>query len=277
MADVVISYSQQASEITAALAKQLQSNGLDVWWDADLTNGQRFNDVIRQQIEEADAVVVIWTPESAKSQYVLMEAGIAYAWDKLVTVRADSLPATDLPGPFSGIHAGLVTDVEGIMRALLEKGVQPKSPTRGKKLTREEMMSRLAEVDAGLPAKVDAWLRKCQDAGFRVVLSRSLIVKVAVPCIGDINFGTLFPDGKLHTNYISDTAERAGDPSIAAAYLDGIAALIDGATVRRDKNPWTWCVEVYGELPKISRVLERGDDWLRLMIETRRRFLERAS
>jgi hypothetical protein len=218
---------------------------------------------------------VIWTPESVKSQYVLMEAGIAYAWDKLITVRAPNLSMTDLPGPFAGLQTGLVTDVEGVMKALSERGVQA-YPTRDKKLTRDEIMARLAVVDPKLPAKLDAWLRQCQAAGFRVVLNRTLMIKAAVPGLGDVNFGTLFPDGKLQTNYISDTSVRAGDPTIAAAYLDGIAALIDGAAVRRDGNPWSWRVEVYGDLPQISQLLARGDEWLNLMIDTRRRFLERA-
>jgi hypothetical protein len=205
-----------------------------------------------------------------------MEAGIAYAWDKLVTVRAANVSMTGLPGPFAAFQTGLVTDIEGIMKALSEKGVETKSPTRGKKLTREEMLSRLAEVDSDLPAKLDVWLRQCQGAGFRVVLSRTLMIKAAIPGLGDVNFGTLFPDGKLQTNYISETSERAGDPTIAAAYLDRVAALIDGATVRREGTPWNWRVEVYGELPRISQLLARSDEWLRLMIETRRRFLERV-
>jgi len=276
MADVFISYSQQAPEIASTLAEQLQSKGLEVWWDTNLTSGQRFDDVIRQQLEDADAVVVIWTPASVKSQYVLMEAGIAYAWDKLFTVRAASVAMTDLPGPFAGLQTGLVTDIDGVMKALGERGVQAKSPTRGRKLTRDEIMARLADIDEGLPTKLDAWFRQCQKAGFRIVVGRSLMLKAAVPGLGDVNFGTLFPDGKLQTNYISDTAARAGDPSIAAAYLDGIAALIDGATVRRDGLPWSWRVEIYGELPKIGEALARGDEWLSLMIETRRRFIERA-
>jgi len=55
-------------------------------------------------------------------------------------------------------------------------------------------------------------------------------------------------------------AARAGDPAVASAYLDGIAILIDGATVRRDGTPWNWRVEVYGELPQISQVLARGEE-----------------
>jgi hypothetical protein len=43
-----------------------------------------------------------------------------------------------------------------------------------------------------------------------------------------------------------------------------------------DGTPWNWRVEVFGELPKISQVLAHSDGWLRLMIEARRQFMERA-
>lgn len=162
------------------------------------------------------------------------------------------------------------------MKALLERGVQPKSATRGKKLTRDEILARLGTADPGLPAKLDTWLRQCQKDGFRIVLNRSLMLKAAVPGLGDVNFGTVFPDGKVQTNYISESAARAGDATIAATYLDGVAVLIDGATVRREGAAWNWRVEIYGELPQISQLLDRGEEWLSLMIQTRRRFLERT-
>ncbi len=102
------------------------------------------------------------------------------------------------------------------------------------------------------------------------------MLKAAVPGLGDVNFGTVFPDGKVQTNYISESAARAGDATIAATYLDGVAVLIDGATVRREGAAWNWRVEIYGELPQISQLLDRGEEWLSLMIQTRRRFLERT-
>jgi TIR domain len=73
------------------LADELKARGFDIWWDINIGSGQRFNDVIRQQLEEADAVIVIWSPASITSQYVKMEAGIAYGWDKLITVRTPEL------------------------------------------------------------------------------------------------------------------------------------------------------------------------------------------
>jgi hypothetical protein len=274
MAQVFISYSQKSLEPTRVLADHLKIAGIEVWWDARLTSGQRFDDVIRQELEAADAAIVIWTPQSINSTYVKMEAGIAYAWEKLITVRTPDLPIHDLPDPFRGLHTVLVTDLEQIMIALDELGVRPKGAGRGKKLSKDEILAALGKADPALPSAVDAFLRECQREGFRIVTNKSIMIKAAIPNFGEVNFGTLFPDGKLQTNYISDVSERVGDPTIAADYLDGLAHLIDGASVRRDGNPWTWRVEVFGELPHMARVLEHSEAWLALMKEVRSRFAE---
>ncbi|MGD9806419.1 MAG: toll/interleukin-1 receptor domain-containing protein [Hyphomicrobiaceae bacterium] len=275
MADIFISYSRKASDSASVLANQLKGKGYDVWWDTDLTAGQRFNDTIRERLLDADAVVVIWSPESVASDYVRMEAGIAFAFQKLITLRTPSLPVTELPPAFADYQTGLVSDIDGLVRALAENGVQPRSRARSPKLTREEMLRRLAEVNPALPARLEDWFRTCQGAGFRITFGRSAMIKATVPRLGDVNFGTIFPDGKLQTNYISETSQRAGDPSIAAAYLDGLAKLIDGATVRRDGAPWNWRVDVYGELPQIAELLDNDFAWLQLMVDARQRFLQR--
>ena len=277
MADVFISYSQRTAEPTKVLAEQLKAKGIEVWWDSSLTSGQRFDDVIKKELEAADAAIVIWTPESVKSQYVKIEAGIAYAWDKLITVRTADLPFGDIPGPFRSLHTEVVTDIERIMIALASMGVRPKGATKYKKMTKEEVLISIGKLDASLPVALDALLRKFQKEAFRVVTNRSIIIKSSIPHFGEVNFGTLFPDGKFQTNYISESSERVGDGSIASDYLDGLAGLIDGATVRRDGKSWTWRVEVFGELPAISQILPHGDEWIALMKAARWRFAERAN
>lgn len=274
MSLVFISYSQQSEPSAAAIAEALTVRGFDVWRDTNLRSGQQFDNVIRQKLEEAAAVVVIWTPESASSQYVKMEAGIAFAWEKLVTVRTPEFDPTNIPDPFRGMHTEVATDLDAIVAALDEYGVVAKGKTQRKRLTMDELRTALAKVDPLLPAKLDAWLRHCQAAGFRGVLNRSLIIKASVPTIPDVNFATIFPDGTLQTNYISGSSENIGDPSIAADYLKGLAALIPDADVRRKGTPWNWRVNVFDALPSLSSALSRGDEWLELMQSARRRFVE---
>lgn len=272
MSLLFISYSQESASSAAAMANALTARGFDVWRDTNLRSGQQFDNVIRQKLEEAAAVLVIWTPESASSQYVKMEAGIAFAWEKLLTVRTPEFDPLSIPEPFKGMHTEVTTDIDAIVTALDEYGVVPKG---GKRLTMNELLTALGKIDPMLPGKLDVWLRRCQAAGFRGVLNRSLIIKAAVPTIPEVNFATIFPDGTLQTNYISGSSEKIGDPSIASDYLTGLAKLIGGrADVRRVGTPWNWRIDVLGALPSISSALNRGDEWLELMQTTRKRFVE---
>ena len=266
-----------ASGCTKVLADQLAKRGIEVWWDARLTSGQQFDEVIREELDEARAEIVIWSSESVKSKYVKMEAGIAYAFGKLVTVHMPDLASSEIPKPFAGLHAYLVTDIDKILKALATKGITPQTSATRKKLSMDEVLAGLSDVDPALPAAVKDFLPRCQKEGFKIETKKSIIIKYAVPNLRYVNFGTLFPDGRFQTNYITYDAKRIGDRSIADDYLDGIAALIDGATVNREGNSWTWRVEVFGELPKISNILARSDDWLALMKTARARFVDIAN
>ncbi|MGO9544826.1 MAG: toll/interleukin-1 receptor domain-containing protein [Rhodomicrobium sp.] len=277
MADVFISYSKQAVEPTEALAGELQQRGIEVWWDNSLTSGQRFDDIIKKEIDAADVAIVVWTPASVTSQYVKMEAGIAYAWEKLVTVRSAELPIDDIPGPFRGLHTDVVTDIDRIMIALGEKGVLPRGTVKHKRMFKDEVLGALVQLEPSLAPALDAFLLKCQKAGFRVVANRSIMIKAAIPNFGEVNFGTMLPNGKLQTNYISHSSERLGEETIASDYLDNLAALMEGATVCRDGKSWTWRVVMFGELPPITRVLAHENDWIALMNDARRRFTEVAN
>ena len=77
-----------------------------------------------------------------------------------------------------------------------------------------------------------------------------------------VNFGTLFPNGDLYTNYVVESANERGDPQVGVDYLEAVARLVPGATVKKDGNYWTWCVVVRGRKPRIADVLERSDEWL---------------
>ena len=276
MADVFISYSQKSPEAAKALAAALHAKGIEVWWDQRLLAGERFDDAIRDQLLNANAVLVVWTADSIKSNYVRMEAGIAWGFNKLIPLRVADLPPENIPDPFGKLQTDDAADIERILRALAAKDIVPQGGSSRRNLSKEEIMQTLERIDPELPEKVEAWLRKCQEAGFRIVIKRSIMIKATIPTFAEVNFGTLQTEGTLQTNYISDSSERLGDPSIATEYLDGVAKLLNGA-VRRDGKSWAWRVEVFGALPKIADALEKGDDWIRLMKEARRRFITAAA
>ena len=91
MADVFISYSKTHRALTETLARKLEGKGLDVWWDTDLLAGEDYRERIMAELRNCRAAIVIWTPESVRSAYVLSEAERARRDGKLVQARTAEL------------------------------------------------------------------------------------------------------------------------------------------------------------------------------------------
>ena len=101
MADVFISYARADQAVARRIAKGLQAAGFDVWWDADLPAHRAYSEVIERNLEDAKAVVVLWSKTAAQSQWVRAEADFARNAGKLVQATVDgSIP----PLPFNQIQ-----------------------------------------------------------------------------------------------------------------------------------------------------------------------------
>lgn len=118
MADIFISYSKRDPQLTINLAKDLEARGYTTWWDTSLLPGDEFPEKIRQELNKAKAVIVIWTPASIASSWVQAEAFIANNQNKLITLRSSDLDPRSIPLPYNIRHAALVTDYEAIYAAL---------------------------------------------------------------------------------------------------------------------------------------------------------------
>ena len=101
MSDVFISYARSAAGAAEQVAKALRSLGYSVWRDDQLPAHRAYGDVIEERLAAAAAVVVIWSPDAAKSEWVRSEAERARQARKLVQVR---LGGTQLPMPFDQIQ-----------------------------------------------------------------------------------------------------------------------------------------------------------------------------
>ncbi len=128
MADIFISYSKQDKALAEQLAGLLQEIGFSVWWDADLVPAEEFRDSIRRQIEAARAVIVIWSPNSAKSAFVIDEADVAREAGKLISALAEGFPAARVPLGFRNAHMTLLADGDALIKALAGRGLTPGKP-----------------------------------------------------------------------------------------------------------------------------------------------------
>ncbi len=99
--DVFISYARAREADARRVGERLTKLGYTVWRDDQLSAHQEFSDVIQRRLEAAKAVVVLWSADAVKSQWVRSEASRARALSTLVQVNLDGV---SLPMPFDQIH-----------------------------------------------------------------------------------------------------------------------------------------------------------------------------
>jgi adenylate cyclase len=69
---VFISYARSTEEQAIKVEKALRDAGYGVWRDAELPAHRSYADVIEERLKAANAVVVLWSTEAARSQWKRM-------------------------------------------------------------------------------------------------------------------------------------------------------------------------------------------------------------
>ena len=87
---VFLSYARTDRARVSKIAEALTAAGLNVWWDTAIAGGASFSADIARELDAADAIVVVWSAASVKSDWVLDEAGAGRDRKRLVPVLLDS-------------------------------------------------------------------------------------------------------------------------------------------------------------------------------------------
>jgi hypothetical protein len=74
MPDIFISYASADRERARLLAEALAKRGYSVWWDRTIPPGRVFDEVIQEAIQGARCMIVLWSAESVRSNWVKTEA-----------------------------------------------------------------------------------------------------------------------------------------------------------------------------------------------------------
>ncbi len=101
MSDIFISYARSSAVQAKQIGDALLALGYTVWRDDNLPAHRAYSDVIEAQLQAAKAVVVIWSADAAKSEWVRSEADRARTYRKIVQVTVDG---STLPMPFDQIQ-----------------------------------------------------------------------------------------------------------------------------------------------------------------------------
>jgi len=99
--DLFVSYARGDEQTAARVSQFLGDAGYQVWRDDQLPAHRAYSEVIEERLKGAKAVIVLWSAEAARSQWVRAEADAARVAGTLVQASLDgSLP----PMPFNQIQ-----------------------------------------------------------------------------------------------------------------------------------------------------------------------------
>jgi adenylate cyclase len=110
MSDIFISYARSTEAGARQIGEALRALGYGVWRDDELPAHRAYADVIEERLSIAKAVVVVWSAEAARSEWVRSEAEKARADRKLVQLTLDG---AKLPMPFDQIQCADLTGWNG--------------------------------------------------------------------------------------------------------------------------------------------------------------------
>ena len=114
MSDIFISYARSTAAQAQQMAEALRALGYDVWRDDELPAHRSYAEVIEERLKAAKAVVVIWSAEAVRSEWVQSEADTARTERKLVQLTVDG---SKLPRPFDRIQCADMTGWTGDLDA----------------------------------------------------------------------------------------------------------------------------------------------------------------
>jgi serine/threonine-protein kinase len=93
MADVFVSYKAEDRRRVKPLVDALQTDGLSVWWDAEIAGGDEWRERIQEYLDAAACVVVVWSSKSVapEGKFVRDEASRAERRGVYLPVRIDKV------------------------------------------------------------------------------------------------------------------------------------------------------------------------------------------
>jgi TolB-like protein/Flp pilus assembly protein TadD len=95
--DIFLSYNREDAATAKLFADAFIRDGLEVWWDQALRSGEAYDEVTENALQQAKAVVVLWSPRSVVSRWVRAEATTA---DRNRTLLPAMIETCNLPVMF---------------------------------------------------------------------------------------------------------------------------------------------------------------------------------
>jgi formylglycine-generating enzyme required for sulfatase activity len=112
MSDIFLSYKNEDKAKAQIIAEALEQKGYSVWWDKVIPPGRTFDEIIKEELDSAKCVLVLWSKKSVLSDWVKEEADIGKKRRILVPILIDDV---EMPMGFGRIQAARLMDWHGTL------------------------------------------------------------------------------------------------------------------------------------------------------------------
>lgn len=109
-ADIFLSYAREDREEAQIIIAHLAANNLKVWWDDQIQTGERWEAEIKDQLDQARWVLVLWSGFASVSEWVRTEAQYGREQNKLVPAY---LRKCRLPTAFADLQTADLSEWDG--------------------------------------------------------------------------------------------------------------------------------------------------------------------
>jgi hypothetical protein len=147
VAQIFVSYSKPDRALAERIVAALRLEGFSVWWDDDLHPRTIWDQMIETELDAAETVIVLWTADSIRSDWVKSEADFALQSDppKLIQVRIGGCRVPlgfnrkqylDLDSPSPATGAGWARLLKWLRNSIRPVAVPAKKPAARKSVSK---------------------------------------------------------------------------------------------------------------------------------------------
>ncbi len=91
MCDILISYAREDHSVVEKLLNVLDNKGWIVFWDQSIRLGNDWCKILKNKLNGAKLVIVVWSTQSVNANWVLEEASMALRMQKLIPINIEQV------------------------------------------------------------------------------------------------------------------------------------------------------------------------------------------
>lgn len=116
---IFLSHSHKDAELAHEICTEIELNNLKCFLaPRDLQSGEHFSEAIRDALRRSKELIIIITPNSISSKWVILEAGSAWGAGKTINIGYAYISMKDLPEALASIQAINIETVKGRNRLI---------------------------------------------------------------------------------------------------------------------------------------------------------------